>query len=142
MEKLIKWLENDYNSVISKLKENINNSIDLEADVVINNRILAPSTAVELAEIFEEELNIIAVLESFEVNLPSGIKETIIELCKENLTSIIELAEVESNKNGNLAICINSVVKKVPVSNGMFNFNKNMIKISFNPYGEEIKGSV
>ena len=71
MEDLIKWLELNYNLVIDKLKKNIRTSEDLEADVVIDNRILAPTTALELAEIYEEVLNTIVVLEAYEVELPT-----------------------------------------------------------------------
>jgi len=132
MKEFIQWLEMNYTLVIDKLKKNINSHEDLEADVVINRRILAPSTAVELAEIFEEYLNTIAVLENYEVELPTDVKETIIRLAKADLTNLVSLANAEAVNNGNLAICINAVVNNVPVKLGMFNFDENMIQVNFN----------
>lgn len=138
MQDFIKWLESNYNLVMAKLKKNINASEDLEADVVINKRILAPSTALELAEIYEEVLNAVVVLEVYEVELPSDVKADLIRLAKEYLTKLTDLAEVELNNNGNLALCINYVVNKEPVNLGVFNFNNNMISMDFNSaYNEE-----
>ena len=142
MEQLIEWLEMNYNLVIEKLKKNIRTSEDLEADVVINNRILAPSTALELAEIYEEVLNTVVVLEVYPVELPTDIKETIIRLSKDYLTKLTDLANVELNNNGNLAIFINAVANKVPVKIGMLSFKKNMIRINFNSYEAAVEGVV
>lgn len=142
MEQLIEWLELNYNLVIQKLKKNFKTYEELEAEVVIGRRILAPSTALELAEIFEEYLNTVAVLETYEVELPSDVKEELIRLTKEGLTKLIDLANAELNNNGNLALFINVVVNNVPFNIGMATFNKNMINISFNSHEKEVVGSV
>ena len=138
MEDFIKWLEGNYNLVMAKLKKNIDTSEDLEADVVINRRILAPSTALELAEIYEETLNTIVVLEVCEVELPTDVKSDLIRLSKEFLTKLTDLAEAELKNNGNLALCIDYVINKEPFNLGVFNFNNNMISIDYNSaYNEE-----
>lgn len=119
MEDFIKWLESNSNLIIQKLKNNKETFIDVEADVVILNKILCPSTALELAEIFEEYLNTIAVLDVYEVNLPTNIKTEVKGLCKEGLTKLIELATVEANNEGNLLLFINAVIEKTGCSNGI-----------------------
>ena len=138
MQDLIKWLETNHKLVKAKLKKNIKTSEELEADVVINRRILAPTTALELAEIYEETLNTVVVLEVYEVELPTDVKTDLIRLAKEYLTKLTELAEVEVKNDGNLAILISYVINKEPFNLGVLNFNDNMINIDFNSaYSEE-----
>lgn len=138
MQDLIKWLESNYKLVMAKLKKNIRTSEDLEADIVINRRILAPTTALELAEVYEETLNTVVVLEAYEVELPTDVKADLIRLAKEYLLKLTELAEAEFKNNGNLAICINYIINKEPFNLGVFNFNNNMISINYNSaYSEE-----
>ena len=141
MEDFIKWLESNSNLIIQKLKNNKETFIDVEADVVILNKILCPSTALELAEIFEEYLNTIAVLDVYEVNLPTDIKTEVKGLCKEGLTKLIELATVEANNEGNLLLFINAVIEKQAVPMELVNYTKNMISLNFKNE-ETVVGSV
>lgn len=80
MQDFIKWLEMNYNLVISKLKKNEETFTNLEAEVVVEHKILCPSTALELAEIFEEYLNTIAVLEEQYNKHHEGAVETNVKL--------------------------------------------------------------
>lgn len=124
MEKFIQSIELNYNLIIKKLKNNLKTFEELEAIIVIESKILEPSTALELAEIYEETLNTIVVLEVYEIELPSDVKTEIISLGKECLTKITILAELESKNDGNLAIFINNVVNKKPVNFGLLNYDK------------------
>ena len=144
MEDFIKWIETNPDLLIAKCKSNIRTFEDLEATVVIDNKILCPSTALELAEIFEEYLNLLAVLESMKVELPIDVKEEIKRLSNESLTKLLDVAEAEAKNNGNLALFINIVTEKATVPNllGLVNVNDNMISLNFNSYEEEVVGSV
>ena len=141
MEDLIKWLEANPDLIIAKTKSNISTFEELEATIVIEHKILCPSTALELAEIFEEELNLLAVLDIHEVELPSDVKETIVRLTKASLTKMLDVATVEANNNGNLALFINTVANKVPVPTNiadLVNVNDNMISLNFRSHEEGV----
>ena len=144
MEDFIRWIETKPDSIIAKCKSNIKTFEDLEATVVIDNKILCPSTALELAEIFEEYVNLLAVLESMKVELPVDVKEEIKRLSNESLTKLLDVANAEANNHGNLALFINIVTEKATVPNllGLVNVNDNMISLKFNSYEEEVVGSV
>lgn len=139
MEDFIEWLEDNPDLIIAKTIKNISTFEELEAEVVIDNKILCPSSSLELAEIFEEYLNLLAVLESVEVELPSDIKEELKVLSNKCLTKLLSIASVEAN-NGNLALFINIVVDKESVPNiqDLVNFNGNMININFKNYEEGV----
>ena len=138
MQDFIKWLEMNYTLVIDKLKKNKGTFIDLEAEVVILDKILCPSTALELAEIYEEYLNTIAVLEVYEVNVPKDVRTEVIELSKEGLTKLTELAKLEAKNNGNLLLFINAVIEKTPLSIDVVNVSDNMISLDFKTYEEGV----
>lgn len=138
MEQLIKWLEANPDLVIAKLKKNEETFIDLETDVVILNKILCPSTALELAEIYEEYLNTIAVLELYEVNLPSDVKGRLKKLFKEGLVKLTELAEKEANNDGNFSLFINAVIEKEPVPMELINITNNMVGLTFRSHEEGV----
>ena len=140
MEQLIKWLEENPDLVIAKTKNNLATFEELEATIVIENKILCPSSALELAEIFEEELNLLAVLYVHEVELPSDVKETIVRLTEKSLTKLTDLAEVESNNYGNLALFINTITAKEPVPNvlNLVNITDNMISLNFKSHEEGV----
>ena len=130
MEQYIKWLEENPDLIIRKCNKNSATFKEVEADVVIDRCIIAPSEALEIAEIFEENLNLLAILELQKVDLPTEVKTELYNSAKESLDSVISLANAELNNNGNLALFINAVVNKVPVTLGMLNFNKNMIRFN------------
>lgn len=141
MEQFIKWVEENPDLIIDKCKSNIKTFETLEADIVIDSSILCPSTALELAEIFEEYLNLLAILDVHEVRLPSDVIEDIRRLAKESLTKLLEVATVESYNNGNLALFINTVANKVPVPTdiaSLVNVNDNMISLNFRTYEEGV----
>lgn len=141
MEQFIKWIEENPDLIIDKCKSNIKTFGTLEADIVIDNSILCPTTALELAEIFEEYLNLLAILDVHEVKLPSDVIEDIRRLAKESLTKLLEVASVEANNNGNLALFINTVANKVPVPTdiaSLVNVNDNMISLNFRTYEEGV----
>ena len=138
MEQLIKWLEANPDLVIAKLKKNEETFINLETDVVILNKILCPSTALELAEIYEEYLNTIAVLEIYEVNLPSDVKARLKKLFKEGLVKLTELAEKEANNDGNFSLFINAVIEKEPVPMELINITNNMVGLNFRSHEEGV----
>lgn len=141
MEDFIEWLENNPDLIIDKANNNISTFEELEAEVVIENKILCPSTALELAEIFEEYLNLLAVLESVEVELPSDVKEELKVLSDKSLTKLLGIASAEAKNNGNLALFINIVANKVEVPSNLpdlVNFNGNMIHIDFKNYEEGV----
>ena len=140
MEQFIKWIEENPDLIIDKCKSNIKTFETLEADIVIDSSILCPSTALELAEIFEEYLNLLAILDVHEVRLPSDVIEDI-RLAKESLTKLLEVATVESYNNGNLALFINTVANKVPVPTdiaSLVTVNDNMISLNFRSYEEGV----
>ena len=138
MEQLIRWLETNTDLVIDKLKKNKETFIDLEAEVVILNKILCPSTALELAEIYEEYLNTIAVLEIYEVNLPSNVKARLKQLFKEGLIKLTELAEKEAKNDGNFSLFINAVIEKEPVPMELINITSNMVGLTFKNHEEGV----
>ena len=138
MEQLIRWLETNTDLVIAKLKKNEETFIDLEAEVVILNKILCPSTALELAEIYEEYLNTIAVLELYEVNLPSNVKARLKKLFKEGLIKLTELAEKEAKNDGNFSLFINAVIEKEPVPMELINITSNMVGLTFKNHEEGV----
>lgn len=141
MEQFIKWIEENPDLIIDKCKSNIKTFETLEADIVIDSSILCPSTALELAEIFEEYLNLLAILDVHEVRLPSDVIEDIRRLAKESLTKLLEVATVESYNNGNLALFINTVANKVPVPTdiaSLVTVNDNMISLNFRSYEEGV----
>lgn len=141
MEYFIKWLEANPDLIIDKANKNISTFEELEAEVVIENKILCPSTALELAEIFEEYLNLLAVLESVEVELPSDVKEELKALSDKSLTKLLGIASAEAKNNGNLALFINIVANKVEVPSNLHdlvNFNGNMIHVDFKSYEEGV----
>jgi len=138
MQDFIKWLEMNYNLVISKLKKNEETFTNLEAEVVVEHKILCPSTALELAEIFEEYLNTIAVLEVYEVNVPTDVRTEVIGLAKEGLSKLTELAKLEANNNGNLLLFINAVIEKEPLGIDGINVSENMISLDFKTYEDGV----
>ena len=141
MEQFIKWIEENPDLIIDKCKSNIKTFGTLEADIVIDSSILCPSTALELAEIFEEYLNLLAILDVHEVRLPSDVIEDIRRLAKESLTKLLDVATVESYNNGNLALFINTVANKVPVPTdiaSLVTVNDNMISLNFRSYEEGV----
>ena len=140
MEQYIKWLEENPDLIIRKCNKNSATYKEVEADVVIDRCILAPSEALEIAEIFEETLNLLAVLELQKVDLPTEVKTELYNSAKESLNSTVSLANAELINNGNLALFINAVVNKVPVTLGMLNFNKNMIRFSNSYSFDSTKG--
>lgn len=129
MEQYIKWLEENPDLIIRKCNKNSATFKEVEADIVIDRCILAPSEALEITEIFEETLNLLAVLELQKVDLPTEVKNELYNSAKESLNSTISLANAELNNNGNLALFINAVVNNVPINLGMVNINENMIEI-------------
>ena len=141
MEQFIKWIEENPDLIIDKCKSNIKTFGTLEADIVIDSSILCPTTALELAEIFEEYLNLLAILDVHEVRLPSDVIEDIRRLAKESLTKLLDVATVESYNNGNLALFINTVANKVPVPTdiaSLVTVNDNMISLNFRSYEEGV----
>ena len=140
MEDFIKWLESDYNLVIQKLKKNLKTYEELEADVVIENKILCPSTALELAEIFEEYVNTTAVLFINEENIdvPSDKLEELTTLTMKGLSKLKDLANAEAKLNGNLALFIGVITEDKPFNIGMVNYTDNMISINFRSYEEGV----
>ena len=79
-------------------------------------------------------------MELQKVDLPTEVKTELYNSAKESLDSVISLANAELNNNGNLALFINAVVNKVPVTLGMLNFNKNMISFSNSYSFDSTKG--
>lgn len=145
MEEFIKFLESNPNLIIEKCKANIKTFEDLEADVVIDKKILCPTTALELATVFEEYVNTSAVLLAYEeINIPSEVKEILIDLILEGLGKLKELATAEANNNGNLALFIKAVTEEEPIPNivDSVTVNDNMISINFRSHEEEVVGSV
>jgi len=140
MEQYIKWLVENPDLIIRKCNKNSATFKEVEADVVIDRCIIAPSEALEMAEIFEENLNLLAILELQKVDLPTEVKTELYNSTKESLNSIISLANAELNNNGNLALFINAVVNKVPVTLGMLNFNKNRIRFNNSYAFDSTKG--
>ena len=140
MEDFIKWLESNYNLVIQKLKNNLKTYEELEADVVIEHKILCPSTALELAEIFEEYVNTTAVLFIHEENIdvPSDKLEELTSLTMEGLSKLKDLANAEAKLNGNLALFIGVITEDKPFNIGMVNYTDNMISINFRSYEEGV----
>lgn len=145
MEEFIKFLESNPNLIIEKCKANIKTFEDLEADVVIDKKILCPTTALELATVFEEYVNTSAVLLAYEeINIPSEVKENLIDLILKGLGRLKELATAEANNNGNLALFIKAVTEEEPIPNivDSVTVNDNMISINFRSHEEEVVGSV
>lgn len=145
MEEFIKFLESNPNLIIEKCKANIKTFEDLEADVVIDKKILCPTTALELATVFEEYVNTSAVLLAYEeINIPSEVKENLIDLILKGLGKLKELATAEANNNGNLALFIKAVTEEEPIPNivDSVTVNDNMISINFRSHEEEVTGSV
>ena len=141
MEGFINWIEKNPDLIIRKCRKNIATFEELEADIVIDKAILCPSTALELAEVFEEHLNLLAVLYAHEVRLPSDVKETIVRLTEKILTKLTDLAEAEANNYGNLALFINIVTAKESVPSNiadLVNVTDNMISLNFKGYEEEV----
>ena len=138
MEDFIKWLETNPDLIIQKLKNNIKTSEELEAEIVIEDKILCPSTALEYAEVFEETLNLVAIFDLYKVKLPTNVKEDLIGLAKTDIAKTIELAKKEANNDGNLLLFINAVIEKEPVPMEYINFTDNMIGLSFKGFEEGV----
>lgn len=138
MKDFINYLEANTDTVKAKLQKNILNTIDLEASVKIEDKILAPSTALELAEVYEETLNTLVVLEVYETSINHKVKSEVINLCKKYLDTITDLAEVELANNGNLALLINYIVTKEPFNLGLLNFTSDSINIDFGTVKEGV----
>ena len=138
MKDFIKWLNLNYTSVMKKLRNNNRTFEELEANIIVNQSILKPTSALELAEVFEETLNLVAILEASDVNeveLPEDIKLELIELGKDSLNKIGSVANAELVNNGNLALFINHIINKEPINLALVNFNKrNAIDIDFNSF--------
>lgn len=141
MKDFIRWLNLNYISVMKKLRNNNGTFEELEANIIVNQSILKPTSALELAEVFEETLNLVAILETdvYEVELPEDIKLELIELGKDSLNKIGSVANAELNNNGNLALFIHHIVNKEPINLALVNFNEeeNVIDINFNSIDSE-----
>ena len=133
MKDFIKWLNLNYTSVMKKLRNNNRTFEELEANIIVNQSILKPTSALE-----EETLNLVAILEASDVNeveLPEDIKLELIELGKDSLNKIGSVANAELVNNGNLALFINHIINKEPINLALVNFNKrNAIDIDFNSF--------
>ena len=142
MEDFIEWLENNPNLIIDKANNNISTFEELEAEVVIENKILCPSTALQLATIFEEYLNTSCFLILYEgkVKLPSDVKEKLIESVFKGLCKLKDLADVEAKNNGNLNLFINAITEEKPIPNVVdsVNITENMIDVDFKSYEEGV----
>ena len=140
MKDLIAWLEGNPDLVIDKLKTNLNTFDNLEAEIVIEHKILCPSTALELAEIFEEYLNTMAVLllHSEKIKIPSSKLDKMNFLFMEGLSKLTDLANAEAKNNGNLALFIGVITEEKPFNIGMVNFSEDMININFKSHEEGV----
>lgn len=129
MEEFIKDLEKKYIFIMGAMKSTKRILEDLEAEVMITGNILAPETALEVAEIFEENLNIIVALDYFSVNIPIASKYDFKRLATDILILIKDIAKADAYFNGNLTSFINYVVDKVPVDVKTINTKRHMINL-------------
>lgn len=125
MKKFINYLEKNPELIIRRLKNNNQMLEDIEATIVVENKIFSPTTALDMAEIYEEILNIVVTLEFFSVELPSDVRTELILLGKENLRRFSSLAVAETKNDGNLAIFIHAIVNHLPFNFGLLNYNEN-----------------
>ena len=133
MEEFIKHLEENSILITRQVRKNKWILEDLEAELSITGSILAPSTALEVAELFEDYINIIVALDYFPVKFNVLRQWELKELITDELIVIKNIARIDSSRNGNLTSFLNFVIDKVPIDVKAVNVKRNMINYKINP---------
>lgn len=132
MEEFIKHLEENSILITRQVRKNKWILEDVEAELSITGNILAPSTALDLAELFEDYINILVALDYFPVKFNILRQYELKELITDELILIKNIARLDSYSNGNLTSFLNFVIDKVPVNVRNINIKRNMINYKIN----------
>lgn len=132
MEEFIKHLEKNSILITRQVRKNKWILEDVEAELSITGNILAPSTALDLAELFEDYINILVALEYFPVKFNMLRQYELKELITDELILIKNIARLDSYSNGNLTSFLNFIIDKVPVNVRNINIKRNMINYKIN----------
>ena len=132
MEEFIKHLEKNSILITRQVRKNKWILEDVEAELSITGNILAPSTALDLAELFEDYINILVALEYFPVKFNMLRQYELKELITDELILIKNIARLDSYSNGNLTSFLNFIIDKVPVIVRNINIKRNMINYKIN----------
>ena len=137
MEEFIKHLEENSILITKQVRKNKWILEDVEAELSITGSILAPTTALDIAELFEDYVNIIVVLDNFPVNFNLLRQYELKELITDELILIKDIARIDSIYNGNLTSFLNYVIDKVPINVRNVKTKRNMINYKINPIKTE-----
>lgn len=137
MEEFIKHLEENSILITKQVRKNKWILEDVEAELSITGSILAPTTALDIAELFEDYVNIIVVLDNFPVNFNILRQYELKELITDELILIKDIARIDSIYNGNLTSFLNYVIDKVPINVRNVKTKRNMINYKINPIQTE-----
>lgn len=137
MEEFIKHLEENSILITKQVRKNKWILEDVEAELSITGSILAPTTALDIAELFEDYVNIIVVLDNFPVNFNLLRQYELKELITDELILIKDIARIDSIYNGNLTSFLNYVIDKVPINVRNVKTKRNMINYKINPIQTE-----
>lgn len=132
MEEFIKHLEENSILITKQVRKNKWILEDVEAELSITGNILAPLTALDIAELFEDYINIIVALEYFPVKFNILRQHELKELITDELILIKDIARIDSIYNGNLTSFLNFVIDKVPVNVKTINTKRNMVNYKIN----------
>lgn len=132
MEEFIKHLEKNSILITRQVRKNKWILEDVEAELSITGNILAPSTALDIAELFEDYINILVALDYFPVKFNILRQYELKELITDELILIKDIARLDSYSNGNLTSFLNYVIEKVPVNVRNINTSRNMINYKIN----------
>lgn len=137
MEEFIKHLEENSILITKQVRKNKWILEDVEAELSVTGSILAPTTALDIAELFEDYVNIIVVLDNFPVNFNLLRQYELKELITDELILIKDIARIDSIYNGNLTSFLNYVIDKVPINVRNVKTKRNMINYKINPIQTE-----
>jgi len=132
MEEFIQHLEENSILITRQVRKNKWVLDDMEAELSVTRSILANGTALDLAELFEDYINILVALDYFPIKFNILRQYELKELITDQLIIIKDIARIDSLNNGNLTSFLNYVIDKVPINVKNINTKRNMINYKIN----------